>query len=161
MDTLLSELAKLPDTNAKESFRLHDNPFLLKFCPKVVLDPHDTGLIKGMYVPLEYWKRFETDSASFGPKGGRIASFENVGRWLNNTEFIALVAGAWIGATIPQGTVLQELIRRILATQKTVTFAIERKAPPPGHFFGQTSQADPLEGMDVGEEDEEEPPLLA
>ena len=47
-----------PDTDL-DGFRLKENPFFLKLCPRIVFDPDDAGLIKGMYLPLEYWRRLE------------------------------------------------------------------------------------------------------
>ena len=129
MDTLLQALDKLGDDGSKESFRFHTNPFFLKLCPKIVLNPDDQGLFSGMYIPMAYWKRFELDSCSNGTKGGRFVSFDNIGRKLSNSEFIPLVAGAWIGTTIPQSAMLSTFIREILTLGRTVTLAIEHPKP--------------------------------
>lgn len=131
MNALLVALDALGDDGSKEGFRLHANPFFLKLCPKIVLNPDDQGLFSGMYIPLAYWKRFEKDACSTGAKGGRFATFENIGRKLSNSEFIPLVAGAWIGTTIPQSAKLQDLIREILTLGRTVTLAVEHPKPGP------------------------------
>ena len=40
-----------------DGYRLSENPFFLKFCPRVVFNPDDKGLFKGIYLPLDLWKR--------------------------------------------------------------------------------------------------------
>lgn len=156
MDEVVREISKLGDDGSMEGFRLHQNPFFLKICPRAVLNPDDKGLFKGMYIPLEYWKRFQGDARSVGPKGGRYVSFENVGRRLANRDFVPLVAGAWVGTTIPQSAVLAKLIREVLATNKTVTLAIKRDPPPDDE--GEAGSV--LEPSFWGEDDEEEPPQM-
>ena len=54
-----------------------------------------------------------------------MLSFANVGRRINNREFVALVAGSWVGTSIEQSGILAPLIRQVLATGKTVTLAIK------------------------------------
>jgi hypothetical protein len=107
-------------------FRLKDNPFFLKLCPRIVFDPDDASLIKGMYIPLEYWRRLETDPSLKGHLDGRAVTFDNVGRYLNNTSFSELVAGGWIGTTAPQTGILDPIIRQIVETERTVTIAVKR-----------------------------------
>ena len=50
---------------------------------------------------------------------------DNVGRKLTNSEFVALIANAWIGTTIPQSLVLEQAVRSVLETGKTVTLAVK------------------------------------
>jgi hypothetical protein len=64
-----------------------------------------------------------------GPRGGNVLSYDNVGRRLTNTEFVTLVANSWVGTTIGQSAVLERVIRAVLETGKTVTFAVKRKVP--------------------------------
>jgi hypothetical protein len=155
MDTTLAELEKLGDDLSKESFRFHTNPFFLKLCSKTVFNPDDRGLFPGMYVPLAYWKRFEADHASRGPQGGRYASFANIGRKLNNSEFVPLVAGAWVGTTVPQSAALAPLIRRVLSENRTVTFAVQGSRPtredPFDGLHGKEVDFDPVGGSNNGE----------
>ena len=58
-------------------FRLTPNPFFLKLCPRVVFDPDDASLIKGMYIPLAYWRRLEMDPKIRGRQNGHAVSFNN------------------------------------------------------------------------------------
>ena len=51
---------------------------------------------------------------------------------MNNSEFVMLVAGFWVGTSIEQSAVLGDLIRTVLETGKTVTIAIRHSAEPVG-----------------------------
>ncbi len=125
MTTLRNELMKCPPSTGKDAFRLNDNPFYLKLCPRIVFDPDDTGLIPGMYISLDYWRVLSTDPAIEGPRGGKAISYENVGRYFDNTEFVAMVSKAWIGTTVNQAATLERLIRLTLETGKAVAIGIK------------------------------------
>ena len=125
MDALISQLKMIPSGNEPDGFRFSDNPFFLKFCPRVVLNPDDKGLFKGIYLPLDLWKRLELAGKLKGSKGGNYLTFRNVGRRINNSEFVGMVAGSWVGTSIEQSDLLCEIIREILASGKTVTLAVK------------------------------------
>lgn len=130
METLLAELRKVPSGDHPDGFRFTDNPFFLKFCPRVVFNPDDKGLFKGIYLPLELWKRADAAGRFSGKRGGKVLTYENVGRRINNSEFVPLVAESWVGTSIEQSAVLGELIRTVLEAGKTVTIAIRHSAEP-------------------------------
>ena len=132
METLLEELSKVPSGHDPDGYRFTDNPFFLKFCPRVVFNPDDKGLFKGIYLPLDLWRRADAAGRFKGKRGGKVLTYENVGRRINNSEFIMLVAGSWVGTSIEQSVVLGDLIRTVLATGKTVTIAIRHSAEPVG-----------------------------
>jgi hypothetical protein len=125
MDKLLTALKEQPEDGTPGSFRLHANPFFLKLCPRIIFNPDDKGLFKGMYLPLDLWKLLADDPVTKGPRGGRFVNYANVGRRLTNSEFVTLVAGAWVGTTIPQSSLLEKTIRSVLETGKTVTIAVK------------------------------------
>lgn len=129
MEGLLAILRAQPEDRSPASFRLHTNPFFLKLCPRIIFNPDDKGLFPGMYLPLDLWKSLADDPITQGPRGGRVVGYSNVGRRLSNSEFVSLVSGAWIGSTGPQSTLLEKVIRSVLGTGKTVTFAVERQEP--------------------------------
>jgi hypothetical protein len=54
---------------------------------------------------------------------GKALRYDNAGRYLTNTDFAALVRNAWAGTHLDQSTMLEKLIRRTLATGRTVTLA--------------------------------------
>jgi hypothetical protein len=126
MDTIWADLRSTGPDGALGGFRLKDNPFFLKLCPRIVFDPDDAGLSSGMYLPLEYWRRLEADPSIEGPRDGRAVTYGNVGRYLNNGAFADLVAGGWIGTTGPQTGIFDPAIREILATGRSVTIAVKR-----------------------------------
>jgi hypothetical protein len=84
-----------------------------------------------MYLPLDLWRCLASDPATQGPRGGRVLSYDNVGRKLTNSEFVTLVANAWVGTTVPQSSLLERVIRDVIETGKTVTFAIKHHVQPP------------------------------
>ena len=118
-----------PDTDL-DGFRLKENPFFLKLCPRIVFDPDDAGLIQGMYLPLEYWRRLERAPGIKSSRDGKMVTFENAGRHFDNTTFAHLVASGWIGTNTQQTAILDEVIREILKTGRTVTIAVKRDLNP-------------------------------
>ena len=145
MHDLLTELAKVPADNDPDGFRFTHNPFLLKFCSRVDFDPDDKGLFPGIYLPLDLWKQLASSGRLKGPKGGNLLTYDNVGRRITNTEFAALVGKAWIGTTIGQSQILEKVIKAVLATGKTVTFAIKRKPKDPSAMH--VTDYNPLTGL--------------
>ncbi len=129
MDDLLEELQKLPSDNSPASFRFHANPFFLKLCPRLIFNPDDKGLFNGIYLPLELWRCLSTDPVTLGPRGGRILTYGNVGRRLTNTDFVTMVANAWVGTTVPQSEVLARVIEEVIQIGKTVTLAVKSQPP--------------------------------
>jgi hypothetical protein len=145
MDAVLAELSKIPIGNNPDGYRLNSNPFFLKFCSRMVFNPDDKGLFPGIYLPLDLWKSLNASGRLKGPKDGNLLSYANVGRRLSNAEFSGLVANSWVGTTIGQSTLLERVIREVLASGKTVTFAIKQHVPSPERppIGGVTSLFDP------------------
>lgn len=124
MEKIIKKLSTIPSSNDPDSFRFSENPFFLKFCPRVIFNPDDGGLFKGIYLPLDLWKLAHNAGRFKGPRGGNVLTFENVGRRINNTEFIKLVSGSWVGTSIKQSKILLvPLIRHIISSGRTVAFA--------------------------------------
>src|SRR5690606_37040234 len=67
MDAVLGALKACAPNTAIAGFRLAENPFFLKLCPRLVFNPDDVGLVPGMYLPLDYWKLLENDPGIRGP----------------------------------------------------------------------------------------------
>lgn len=117
------ELKNIPSGKSGKNYRFTDNPFFLKFCKKTVFNPDEAKMITGMYLPLDYWKIADRTGQFRGKHDGKVINYENVGRYMNNTEFAKLVSGSWVGTTVDQSFCLAKMIREILETGKTVTFA--------------------------------------
>ena len=73
-------------------------------------------------------KRADAAGRFTGKRGGKVLTYENVGRRINNSEFVTLVAGSWVGTSIEQSAFLGDLIRTVLVTGKTATIAIRHSA---------------------------------
>ena len=127
MDGILDTLKQMPGDLTPTSFRLHSNPFFLKLCSKMIFNPDDKGLFPGMYLPLDYWKSLASDPATKGERGGRLITYRNVSRKLTNSEFVTLVASAWVGTTVPQSAMLKKVFESVIQTGRTVTLAIKSR----------------------------------
>jgi hypothetical protein len=125
MESLLATLRACQENAAHDGFRLIENPFFLKLCPRIVFKPDDTGLVPGMYLPLDYWKLLENYSGLRGPRGGLRVTYENVGRHFDNTGFTAMVAKSWVGTTPAQSAVLRDAFRQTIETGKAVALAVK------------------------------------
>jgi hypothetical protein len=147
MDALTAELKKIPSGSDPDGYRFCANPFFLKFCPRVTFNPDDKGLFRGIYLPLDLWKCTEVAGRLKGTKGGNLLTFDNVGRRINNSEFVGLVAGSWVGTSIEQSAILRLLIREVLATGKTVTFAIKHVTPSTAEEVLPDDEADGMESL--------------
>ncbi len=142
MDELLQALSKVQHDPSAASFRLHSNPFFMKLCPRLIFNPDDKGLAKGMYFPLDFWKALAADDVTKGPRDGRVITYDNVSRRLNNTQFIALVAEAWVGTTVPQSKVLERVIEAVIESGKTVTLAVKAPIPPRAAQIAEEEEED-------------------
>jgi hypothetical protein len=139
MDALLAELKACAANTSHNGFRLTDNPFFLKLCPRIVFNPDDIGLVPGMYLPLDYWKILEPHPCIKGPRGGKRVTYENAGRYLDNTAFTTVVAKAWVGTTPSQSAVLASAIRQTLQAGKAVAIAVKPKKQDSGSTASTTS----------------------
>ncbi len=123
MEDFLTKLSRISSGNSPDGFRFSENPFFLKFCSRTQFNPDDSGLFQGIYLPLDLWRRLEGAGQLQGDRGGNVLTFGNVGRRINNTEFVGLVGGSWVGTSIEQSEVLCNLIREIVSSGRTVAFA--------------------------------------
>lgn len=125
----LEILKTAPPDGLADGFRLLDNPFYIKLCPRIQFDVGDPGMIKGMYLPLDYFSLLEQDPHNRGLRGGGVLSFDNVHRYFDNTSFIHLVKNGWIGTTINQSRMLDSIIRQVLRSSRPVTLAVAKESP--------------------------------
>lgn len=128
METLWKAIEQAGIEQDPAAFRFSNNPFFLKFCPRVVFEPDDQGLFKGMYLPLDLWNRLRQSGRLKGPRGGNVVTFQNVRRAISNTEFVNLLSKAWVGTSIAQSAMLATMIREVLETGKTITIAVKHEA---------------------------------
>jgi len=78
MEILLEKLKECSANTEHGGFRLTENPFFLKLCPRLVFKPDDISLTPGMYIPLNYWKLLEQHPCIKGSRGGVGVTYQNV-----------------------------------------------------------------------------------
>jgi hypothetical protein len=104
-------------------YRLHQEPFYFKLCPAEIFDPTSTDMLPGMYIPLDFWKILIESPNVLGKRGGKMLTFENVGRYLNNSFFINLAGQGWIGSKIIRTDVISSVIQESLEHNRAVVLA--------------------------------------
>lgn len=104
-------------------YRLHSGVFYFKLCPAEVLEPTSTEMIPGMYIPLDYWDILVSSRNIVGPRGGKCITYDNVGRYFNNTFFVDLVKAGWIGSAVIENDVITKIIRAALDRKRSVILA--------------------------------------
>lgn len=127
MDSLLTQLSSATPNSEADGFRLSENPFFLKICPRLAFSPDNSGLSVGMYLPLDYWKLISMHPDMLGPKGGKKISYRNVRRYFDNTEFINIASGGWVGTNIHQSSILRDVIRSTLESGRAAVIAINEE----------------------------------
>jgi hypothetical protein len=110
-------------SGAIDSYRLNNDLFYFKLCPAELKDPLSTKMITGMYLPLSYWNKLMQSEDTQGPRGGRIISYENVQRHVNNTLFVELMQNGWIGSSTTASEVISELIRDSISRNNSLILA--------------------------------------
>lgn len=126
MDRLIESVRSAALASDVADFRLAWNPFFIKLCPRLVFEPDNAALSKGMYLPIEKWKLLMLSSDIVGPRRGRGITFRNVKRYMDNTAFISLVANAWIGTHREQSAVLESAVRGTVESGRAVVLAVKR-----------------------------------
>lgn len=132
MDRISSYLKNGNKLDVESSeYRLNMNPFFLKFCPRDDFQPDLHEQVRGMILPLDLWKMIESDTSGkfTGSRGGKVLSFKNCPRYLDNTHFINLIKGGWIGTTAASSDFLKSVISELLSSNKSVIFATQEPAP--------------------------------
>jgi len=115
-----------------QSYRLNNELFYFKLCPAEPIDLFSTKMIGGMYIPLLYWKSLLGSKKTNGPKGGKLVTYDNVSRHINNTLFIELMQNGWIGSRVKSSKIVSNIIRDSISRNNSVILAkyIEDKSGP-------------------------------
>ena len=127
MDSILNLLKLTEENKVINDYRISQKPFFIKICPRLEFDPDNVGLSKGMYIPLDYIKILQSDKCIEGKRGGKGITYNNIGRYFDNTAFKAVVEGGWIGTNQSQSLLLEEIIKNILQNGKTAVLAIKKR----------------------------------
>lgn len=126
MDALLAKMSEIPGDDEADGFRFSSNPFFLKLCPRITFDPDNVGLSIGMYLPLDYWKRISVHPETEGPGGGSRISYHNVRRYFDNTDFVTIASGGWIGTHIQQSALLVDVVKQTVESGRAAIIAINQ-----------------------------------
>ncbi len=146
MDSIIQSLKSTNGNGFIHDYRFNENPFFVKICPRLEFDPDNVGLSSGMYIPLDYIKMLEKDKCIEGERGGKAISYDNVGRYLDNTGFKTIVEGGWIGTNQNQSLLIEKIIKDILENGKTAVLAFKKKLK--NDFFSEQFKLNDAESDD-------------
>ena len=125
----LHRMSALPSSEwdgLSANYRFSSDPRYLKLCWPRADDPNSTDLVKGRYVPIDFWEGAEAAGQFKGPRGATSVDDANLDRYLNNTEFTSLVAAGWIGSRDAPSRLIQDVIFGALDANRSVMLAIHR-----------------------------------
>lgn len=125
MNSLNEKIISSNKINNDNDMRLNNNGFMLKLIPNKGFKPVGNELISGMYLPLDYSNFLIGPNGPKGKKGGRLISYNNAPRYLNNSDFIRFVNQGWIGTNNMQSEKIKDLIKEFYETNRTIIFAKE------------------------------------
>jgi hypothetical protein len=111
-----------------DEYRLHAGACYMKLCRPTTLDATSTELIKGLYIPLDYWDVLNASGEVVGPRGGVRLGYDTVRRYLNNSLFVRLVERAWIGSRGVTNADLIKVVRAAVDAGRSVTLAAGGRA---------------------------------
>ncbi len=106
-----------------ENYRFNNDLFYFKLCPARIENSHSNKMVSGMYIPLELWTILLNDDCTNGPKGGKQLSFNNTGRYFNNTQFVNLAQNGWIGSRIENLETVTDIIAASINSDNSLTLA--------------------------------------
>lgn len=127
MDSIYDSIKDTASNEVADDYRICENPFFIKICPRLEFKPDNVGLSSGMYIPLDYIKKLEKDKCIMGKSGGKAICFENVRRYFDNTGFKTIIEGGWIGTNPNQSLLIERIIKDILENGKTAVIAIDKE----------------------------------
>ena len=104
-------------------YRLSNDPFFFKFCRGDQFAPDKTRMIPGLYVQSKDLAHFLGSTESRGPRGGAYLGFDNFGRLLPNTMFLALARTGWIGSRGMGSSKIETIIRNSVSRSRSVVAA--------------------------------------
>ena len=109
-------------------YRLCADGFYFKLCSRVQLEVLSDALLPGMYLPRQFITAALEHPSTQGPQGGRLITFDQPGRHINNTVFANLVRDGWIGTRGVSSAAIADIVRRGLSGKRALVIA--RARPP-------------------------------
>ena len=127
----MRKAAKLVATTTKGgplNYRFGANFCFLKFCEGEAQSISSTELARGLYIPLGLWDMLRSGRRLRGPRGGTAVTYDNVGRWINNTLFIELVDQCWVGTSGLTSDKVGDIVKTALRAKGMVVMVAGRRA---------------------------------
>lgn len=105
--------------------RLNDEPFYFKLCERRKPEAAEASLVAGMSMNAQHFEEFlKLPEAKDGPHGGSRIGYKNCHRYFNNTEFVTLVKGGWIGTTASGSEFMKQVVSASLEGNHSLVYAL-------------------------------------
>ena len=105
--------------------RLNDEPFYFKLCERRKPNADDSSLVAGMSMNSLHFEEFLAfPEAKGGPSGGIRVGYKNCYRYFNNTEFVALAKGGWIGTSAQGSDFMKEVVTASFEGKRALVYAL-------------------------------------
>jgi hypothetical protein len=124
MDLFNKNLPSQPFSGKPADYRLNAQHFFFKFCKDVSFEPMDSSMIDGIYLPQDYLQCLMNSPLVKGIQGGRVLGYGNVLRHFNNTQFIGIVRGGWIGSRTETTDTITDLVRGLIEADHSVIVGV-------------------------------------
>jgi hypothetical protein len=119
-------IAALPNARRRklDACRLSTRPFFFKLCEAKAKSALDVGMVNGMYIPLDVWRRLLKNPVVRGKRGGVAVGWHNCPRKFSNSEFTSLLRNGWIGSSAKATEMLASVIEEVLGTGHMLILAV-------------------------------------
>jgi hypothetical protein len=111
-----------------DNYRLNESPFFIKLVYPTMKRPYGNRLAQGAYLPLEYFECLLSNPQIKGERGGKLITRDNIGRYLTNTDFIALLKDGWIGSNKDMTERITENIEASLSADRGIIVACDESS---------------------------------
>ncbi len=103
----------------------NDEPFYFKLCERRKPGSGDATLVAGMSMSSPHFEEFLTfPEAKGGPSGGIRVGYKNCHRYFNNTEFVSLAKGGWIGTSAQGSDFMKKVVVASFEGKRALVYAL-------------------------------------
>lgn len=107
-------------------FRWNNDGFFFKLVQNQSFMIGSGELSPGMYIPREYMNFLHNSESVKGPRKGIHLNFNNVERYLSNSEFVNAINRGWLGTNGTTSEMLEKIVKSFLETGKALIIATEQ-----------------------------------
>ena len=118
----MRQLPRAKDSGT-DAYRLSGRPFYMKLCEPKAKAALDAGMVSGMYIPLDLWRRQLRSPETKGPREGVVMNWDTCKRRFNNSEFTRLLSRGWIGSAPGRSSYLSSIIESVLGNGRMLVLA--------------------------------------